>query len=248
MKATAAIERALIFRWDRVRRIPLILPGFIFLSFLGHIGIFFLFRVVYPAQASLPMPPPTVTVLDPTRPDHQALLRWAEAEDTAPAATQNPVTDRLLKITYQPSYATVRTAPLTLPPEVNRHQYPPPIDPLTLIRSVEARPSAPVQTAPTAPTRVVFGGALAGRSMESGTLAFTARSAEALEPAEFLVGVTDRGEVRFVILQRSSGQEALDAEAARQLSAVKLAKADAPVTWGTATIFWGADAYRLPAK
>ncbi len=240
----AQVERALIFAWERVRRVPVILPGFIVLVLFGHIGVFFLFRVVYPPQASLEMPHPTITVLDRSRPDHQALLRWADAEDIAPASTQTSITDRLLEVSYRPSYATVRTAPLTLPPETTRVQYPPPRDPLALIRSVEAKPAAPVALPPSAPTLVRFSGELARRVRGQQTLALEKRSAKEMEPAEFLIGVTDRGELRFVVLQRSSGNETMDAQASELLSRLELAPSADPITWGRATIQWGADAYR----
>jgi hypothetical protein len=242
----AGAERALIFAWERVRQVPLVLLGFLVISLVGHFGVFFLFRVIYPAQASLAMPPPVVTVLDPSRPDHQALLRWAEAEDPAPAAAQSGITERLLEVPYRPSYATVRTAPLMLPTEAGRAQYPPPRDPLTLIRSVEPKPAAPQPPPRTAPTRIAFSGELSHRMPNGTSLTFKTKSTDALEPAEFLVGVTDRGEVRFVILQRTSGNESLDAEASNQLTRLQLTKADAPITWAHAAVLWGADAYALP--
>ncbi len=244
----AGAERALIFAWERVRRVPVILPGFILIAFIGHVGAFFLFRVVYPPQASLPMPPPTITLLDASRPDHQALLRWAEAEDTTPAITHTGITDRLLEVPYRPSYATARTAPLTLSPEPTRLQYPPARDPLTFIRSVESKPAAPAPLPRSAPTRVTFDAELSARLRSDGALTFTAKSTEPLDSAEFLVGVTDRGEVRFAVLQRSSGSDALDAEAADRLTRLELAPAVAPITWGRATVQWGADAYSPAQK
>lgn len=241
----AQAERALIFAWEHVRRVPLVLPGFLLIAFAGHVGAFFLFRVVYPPQASLPMPPPEITLLDPSRPDHQALLRWAEAGDATPATAHTGITDRLLEIPYRPSYSTVRTAPLMLPPEPDRIQYPPPRDPLALIRSVEPKPTAPAPLARSKPTRVTLSPELAPRLRSTGALSFAKKSADPLEPAEFLIGVTDRGEVRFATLQRSSGSSALDAEAVDLLTRLDLAPADAAITWGRATIHWSADAYAL---
>ena len=244
----AQAERALIFAWEHVRRVPLVLPGFILLAFAGHVGAFFLFRIVYPPQASMPMPPPEITLLDPSRPDHQALLRWAEAEDTAPAAAQTGITDRLLEISYRPSYTTVRTPPLTLPSEPGRVQYPPARDPLALIRSVETKPAPPPALAAPAPTQVTFSTELAARTRGPIVFAPRTRAAEPLEPTQFLVGVSDRGEVRFTILQRSSGNPRLDAEAAAQLARVQLEPAPEPITWTRATIQWSADAYAPPVR
>ena len=243
---SAPAQAALIFNWDYGVRF--ILPGFILLSFLAHVGAFFMFRVVYPPQESLPMPPPPVTVLDPSRPDHQSLLRWAEAEDSSPAAAQTSVTDRLLEVSYRPSFSTVRTAPLTLSPSTGQIQYPPPRDPLTLIRSVEAKPSPPTPPAPTAATRISFTGSLADRAAAVNPVQISNRSTVPLETTEFMVGATDRGELRFVVLQHSSGNEALDSEVAEQISRMRLAKSDEPITWGKATVQWGADAYASSGK
>jgi len=240
---SAEAGRALIFAWEKVRHVPLVLPGFLLLALAAHVVAFFLFRVVYPPQATLRMPPPSITVLDPSRPDHQALLRWAEAEDAAPVIAQTGITDRLLEVPYRPSYTTARTAPLTLPPEPERIQYPPPRDPVSFIRSVEPKTAAPPVRAKSGPTRVTFSADLAPRLRTDGTLTFTTKSAAPLEPAEFLVGVTDRGEVRFAVLQHSSGHAALDAEAADQLARLQLAPAETPIVWSTATIHWSADAY-----
>jgi hypothetical protein len=58
-----------------------------------------------------------------------------------------------------------------------------------------------------------------------------------------LIGVTDRGEVRFAFIQRSSGDEGLDSEAVRQLEQLTFAPADAPITWALASVDFGAEAY-----
>jgi hypothetical protein len=244
--SAASIERAdrgLIFAWDRLRRIPIILPGFLLISFVGHIGAFFLFRVVYPPQASLPMPPPTITVLDPSRPDHQALLRWVDAEDPAPATARTDLTDRLLEVPYRASYQTSRTTPLTLPEEVTGVKYPPARDPLAVIRSVEAKPSTTSPIPASTPTRVVFSDNIANRVRHIGAFAIKSRSTEPVETASFLIGVTDRGEVRYVIPQSSSGNTRLDAEAAQALGAMRLEHAAAAITWGHAAVQWGAEIY-----
>lgn len=240
---SAEASRALIFAWEKVRHVPLVLPGFLLLALAAHVAAFFLFRVVYPAQASLRPPPPSITVLDPSRPDHQTLLRWAEAEDAAPIIAQTGITDRLLEVSYRPSYTTARTAPLTLPPEPERVQYPPPRDPLSFIRSVESKPAAPPALTKSGPTRVTFSADLTPRLRTDGALTFTKKSTTPLEPAQFLVGITDRGEVRFAVLQHPSGNDALDAEAADQLTRLQLAPAETPIVWSTATIHWSADAY-----
>lgn len=238
---------ALIFSWDRMHGLPLLLPAFLLISLAGHFGAFFLFRVVYPPQASLPKPPPPITVLDPSRPDHQALMRWAEAEDSSPAATQTGITARLLELPYRPSFSTIRTAPLTLSNSLGAIQYPPPRDPVSLIRSVESsqeqRPAPPAAS----PTGLRFSEPLSARASAITPPTLTHRSSQPLEPAEFLIGVSDRGEIRYIVLQRSSGNEALDADIEDYLSRTQLATSAEPIVWGKVAVRWGRDAYTTSA-
>jgi hypothetical protein len=237
------------FHWEVLRRFPTVLPGFILISLLVHAATFFIFRVTYPPQASMAAPPPEVTVLDPNRPDHQALLRWIEAEDPSPAINGgNAVTDRLLQVEYKPSYARLRTPPLTLPEETLRTQFPPARDPLAIIRSVEAKP--PVSAPPPAgdPTRVTLSGPLKSRAADPmPRFDLATKSTAELEEAAFLVGVDARGVVQYVMPQLSSGNAAADDAAMKYLSTLRLSPGDQAISWGRATIQWGADAFAVPA-
>jgi hypothetical protein len=75
-----------------------------------------------------------------------------------------------------------------------------------------------------------------------------------VDSAEFLIGVSDRGEIRFIFQQRSSADPnavleaaALDAEAANRLALVKLKPGGPELTWGRARIDWGAEFYQASA-
>lgn len=238
-------QRGMIFHWDLVRRFPTILPGFILISLVVHAFAFFAFQVVYPPQETMSAPPPAITVLDPQRPDHQALLRWIDAEDATPVVTAgNSITERLLQVAYKPSYEALRTPPLTLPDEPGHMQYPPARDPLSIIRSVESKPTPPSALVAGDPTRISFNGDLGRRPVASlPPLAMKTKSAKILEPARFLVGVDARGAVQYVIPQQSSGNALIDAEAADYLSRLKLAEGDEPISWGNVTVQWGPDIY-----
>ena len=100
---------------------------------------------------------------------------------------------------------------------------------------------APSPAAPAAKTTATFSSARALiRPLDFST---TARATAPVEPSQFLLGITDRGEVRFVFLQKSSGDPALDAGAAASLTGAAFAPDAAPITWAHATITWGDDAY-----
>ena len=244
----------LTFSWD-LRRIPLVLVGFILLSAGAHVCAFFIFQVVYPAQVSIKAPHPSFSVLDPRRPDHQALLRWIDAEDPAPAATgSSDITNRLLDIPYKPSFAAMRTAPLAVPEPQPSVLFPPARDPLAVIRSVEAKPAPPPPPEVANPTRIGFSSELADRVPESlPPFTISKKVTQPVEPAEYLIGVSDRGEIRFVFQQHVSAEStvapeaaALEAEAADRLSQVKLKPAAPELTWGHVRIEWGPEIY-LPS-
>ncbi|MEI9896044.1 MAG: hypothetical protein WDN28_19785 [Chthoniobacter sp.] len=57
-----------------------------------------------------------------------------------------------------------------------------------------------------------------------------------------------QGEVRFSLLQHSSGDQGLDDVAAAHLRDVAFVAAEAPMTWGFATFSWGGDAYGSASK
>jgi hypothetical protein len=69
----------------------------------------------------------------------------------------------------------------------------------------------------------------------------------ALEPARFLIGVSDKGEVRYVFIQDASGDKSLDDSAAALLQKAHFRGIAAPLTWGFATFYWGASTYTQPA-
>jgi hypothetical protein len=238
-------RRGNTFHWEVLRRFPVVLPGFILLSLFAHVAAFFVFRVVYPPQATMSAPAPAITVLDPQRPDHQTLLRWIEAEDPAPVATvASGITDRLLHVTYQPSYATLRTPPLTLPVDHTAVPFPPARDPLTVIRSVEPKAAEVKKSTRGEPTRVSISGNLTQRV--PGNLppfALRTQSAELLGPATFLIGVDQRGFIQYIMPQVSSGNPAMDDAAADYLRNLKLLPAEDSIAWGHARVEWGAEAY-----
>ena len=239
------MNAATIFAWENARRWPVVLPGFILLSLVAHAGTFFLFQIAYPERVTIAPPVPTVSLLDPRRPDHQALLRLIESEDPAPVAAAQAVVPRhLLEVPYRPSYATVRTLPQTLPEPVVPAQFPPPRDPLVMIRG--AVPAPPVSAPASAPiaTRLAFSGVLGQRSLtRDEPIKFRTLTAAPLASASFLVGVTDAGEVRFVFLQSSSGDPAMDEAAATHLNRLSFSKVEIPIAWGHATFAWGDDVY-----
>lgn len=242
MKKAAAVASALLFPWEKPRGLFSWLPLFVLFSLLAHAGTFFVFQVVYPERATIPPAPPQITMLLPT-PANAALLRWIEAEDPALVAISSAVTPpRLVKAEYRPSYGVIRTAPRSLAESAPGAEYPPEREPLDIIRSGSVTPGQAASVVEPQPTALTFSGPVSSRAMTPATMRFS-KSRAPLAPAKFLIGVTDRGEARYVFPQQSSGNPTLDAEAAAVFRDLSFAPGAASVTWGFATFRWGDDAY-----
>ena len=238
---------ALTFSWRR-QRSSWLLAGFIFAALLFHSATFFLFQTIVPPRIATPRTAPPVQLLTPFAPDgspspeNEAVLNWIATADPAIVARVPDVQPSgLLNIPYRPSYLTPRTAPLGVPPEPASIQFPPARDPLSLIIAAPQPPAAPSVIAQN--TLVTFSASLATRAPASTKFIPTQRSNKPIENTRLLLGVSDKGEVRFSFLQQASGFPSLDAEADNFLRTLKFpASSDAPITWGIVTFDWGDDA------
>jgi hypothetical protein len=218
-------------------------------SLLAHAGTFFLFQIVYPQRVTIPQLAPHVSLLTPSSPENIALLRWIEAEDPALVANDNPVAPPgLAEVRYRPSFASPRTAPLGAPTEASPAvRFPRAVDRLSPTGSRGV--AGPPAITPAQPTFIAYSGALAGRPLsKSPVIAIANRALAPAEPATVLIGVDGKGEVRFSLLQQSSGDQNLDDLAVAHLKSVTFSAAQAPITWGFATFSWGADAYAAASK
>ncbi|MDB6173028.1 MAG: hypothetical protein JWL59_2339 [Chthoniobacteraceae bacterium] len=237
-------EEAALFERKKSRAIFPWMPGFILVSLVAHTATFFLFNVVYPERATLPAPPPPITILDDSTPENQALLQWIEAENPALIAMAPQVEPpNLLKAEYRPSYQVIRTTPRTVAESIAGDQMPYAKDPLSIIRSSEKNAVRAPLPSKSQPTSLSFSGGLSSRELAKPPILSFSKSSEPLDRIRFLIGVTDRGEVRFSFVQNSSGSKKLDAEAEVHLKNLSFVPAEPPLTWGFATFDWGSDVY-----
>jgi len=242
---TATPEADLTFATPDESGFPYILFFCVLGSLIAHAGTFFLFQVVYPQRVTIPQPAPQVSLLTPSSPENIALLRWIEAEDPALVANDNAAAPPgLAEVRYHPSFASPRTAPLGVPVETTAAvRFPRAKDRLAPTETANATAGVP-STIQDRATSIVFSGPLTTRSLtKNPPLAFQYRAVAPEEPTTLLVGVNDQGEVRFTLLQQSSGDPALDELAVAHLRKVSFAASKMPMTWGFATFAWGGDAY-----
>lgn len=244
MKAPAA-DPVVAFAWPQRERFPLVLFGCVFLSAVAHLATFFVFQVIYPQRVTIPPPPPQVELLTASSPENEALLRWIDAEDPALVANAHAVLPpNLLDVPYRPSYEQSRLTPKGSVEAPVVVQFPPARSAFAVIRSVTPKAEPAARAAVATPSGVTFSSPLRDR-MPTQPAAFTwrNRASEPAEPFRALIGVTDRGEVRFAIPQQSSGQPSLDAEALAHLEKLTFSHASEPIMWGMATVTFGAEAY-----
>ncbi len=234
----------LTFHWPDSRHVSFALPAFIVLSLFAHAVSFYIFQITYPPSAYIAPPPAQVSLLTANSPENESLLRWIEAEDPAIAAKPPEVVpENLLTLDYKPSFTQVRAQPKTIPEAPQNFAYPPARSPLALIESALPHEAVaePAQTA--LHTTIHFSGALENRNVTKPMPLEFHSSATELQPARFLIGVSGRGEVRYVFLQASSGDKAIDEQAESQLRKSEFSNASEAIIWGMATFSWGADAF-----
>jgi len=237
----------LVFRWPE-RTASLLIPALLILSVAVHALAFYIFQVVYPPAVASGPPPAQVTLLTADTPEAAALLQWVQAQDPAIAARPREITPPGLgEIIYTPSYATAHTLPLETPPREEQIGFP---AAHTLLESSAPREAAPAE----APHRAVvsalsFSETLRARDAAPVHPAVTPKNSLNLRPTVFLVGVGDRGEVRYSFLfdpnggDPSSGDHEMDQQAEALLRAHRFTPSETPLEWGFATFTWGGEAY-----
>lgn len=240
-----------IFSWPLRQRSSWTLAGCIFLMLFLHSSAFFIFQAARLERSTVPRTAPPLQVLTPFAPDgsrspeNEALLRWIDSEDPAIIARVPAIEPpNLLAIPYRPSFATLRTPPLGVPPEPDTIQFPPARDTLSVIMgsSLAGAPKPEPGIEPQA-TRIDFSTALRPRVPKDTSFKPPAAAASPVVPTQFLLGVDAGGAVRFFFLQQPSGEQALDEAAASMLRGFKFMPTDGGGdTWGTAIFQWGDDA------
>jgi hypothetical protein len=244
----SAPARGLVFSERDPGVIPWPLLGFILLSACVHAFGFFLFQTIYPASGRVGPPPVQVGLLAPGTPESDAILRWVNSEDPALAAQPGkaPIPN-LMDLPYIPSYSAPHARPTMAAAPEETLPSPDGASGLELVKIAAAHPAG--SPPPPAPERTAL--SFSGGLEVAGALPSFASLHEAdpveLQPARFLLGVSDQGEVRYVFLQERSGDKGLDASAGNLLEQVRFKGSAAPLTWGFATFYWGAEVYARSA-
>lgn len=231
--------------------IPWTLLGFILLSACVHALGFYLFQTIYPPVAHLAPPPAQVGLIVPGTPEADAILRWIDSED--PALTAEPIkapVPGLTSLPYIASYETVHAHPAMAAAPEKPLPYPSGVNGVDLVKIAAAHETPSASPAPQEPTVLSFSGPLENAALSPLPPLDVLRETELgtdLLPATFLLGVSDTGDVRYLFIQESSNDKALDAAAGRLLGQVKFRSSSTPITWGFATFHWGAAVFSQPS-
>lgn len=247
--ALAEAKSDLLFNWGPRRRRKRSIASFLVASLVLHAFCFYLFQIIYPPTVSLLPPPGRVAVISPTTEEGRQVLRWIEAEDPAVASmTQRPAEAKAFmppKIQHVPSYVGHQPALRTMPaaePDLRVPDVHPP-GPVQAPRDLN--PSAQAAVATTIQFSPEFE-RLGAPQLPAKQ--FTSSSNEPAQAALFRVAAAPAGDVRYSIVQRSSGDNALDEQAREALALCRFSPIQNPkskiqneLIWGTATVQWGND-------
>ncbi len=251
MMATALAEprNNLLFKWGARRRRKRSIVTFVIASVVVHAFAFYLFQIVYPPTVALLPPPARVGVISPTTEEGRQLLHWVEAEDPAVASmTQRPADVKAFmppKVQHIPSYVGYQPALKPLPPSQPDLHVPSAHPPGPIILPHPRVPSAEIE----APTAIRFSPELeAFGAPQFPEMHFTRAGQESPQAALFRVAVSSAGEVRYSVLERPSGDSALDEQARLALALCRFPsgqngdlKIQNDLVWGTASVQWGND-------
>lgn len=245
----------LIFQWEQRARSRWWLVLMLAVSLLIHAVSFYALQVAY-TPTGTQLPPPAQVVLVPLdQPENAPLARWLTMNDPAltmrPAAPAASQVLAALRFRYVPSYDAAQPPFKPLDPGENhadaaplRASLPGPVPVPLPVVTVANRARDSGRT-----TRVVLTGPVelpAGAPMPP--VRFVAsEGTTVLDPTVFLVGVRAEGSEPFFFRQSTSGSTAADEYARGYLTGLGLKQATATgagVVWGTASFYWGNDAYR----
>jgi hypothetical protein len=226
-----------IFDWERPRWSGRLLWLIVFSLGLHFAGLY-IFHIVYPSTTSLPPPAAQVSVLNPQNPQDRRLLDWVDLND--PSAISAPRVDNNLVAKLIPSYRPTFSDET---PEIRKSQS-------NAAGQEAATPSLftpdnlfPRQVPPTAVepktsfvSRLEFGPSLESR--QPATIEKLPASQRPYEPTTFFAGISKDGEVKYLFLWRSSGNDQLDHIAGEPVKRLKFQPADKE-TWDTISLHWG---------
>jgi hypothetical protein len=240
----------LIFHWPLKRLFTNALPLFVAASLLLHAAGFVLFQIVYPPALPILAPPPDVRLFAANE-ENRAFLEQIEAEDPArflsPPQIPPPAFRRA---EYSPSFASVQTLPKKVLEESQPIRALPILDPNSLVKAALPRSPLANPSPVFRPSTIEIAGPL-GERFPTDASSIVFNSTTILQSPAFLLGVDQDGRVRYLFLQRTSGEDSVDRRIEAKLKTLQFGTGTAPLMWGVAKWIWGSaepDSSSAPAE
>ena len=239
-------SRNLVFDWPVRHRIHLLLPLMVVIAGLIHAAVFFLFAAKQPNPLEGGPNPAKVFFLGPGSASAIQLAPLLDSMDPALHAPGRGLAREIpIEASYTPQYLE-SSVDFDAPPRSNFMD----TEDRVFLGPVEIRPahySNPVTRKP-APTRLFFSSSISNRVPPStGAGKFRMRSSYTPAPASFLFGLSPEGRIVHLVIDRSSGDEALDIEAMRRLREINFLPIESQKTeWGFVEFQWGGDLESSP--
>lgn len=229
----------MLFDWPGRHNLNVVLPVTVLLAVILHVGVFFVFSIVYPVTESAGPEPAEVFFPLPGSSDEARLKAIVPLNDPTLFAPGRGGTEEGLPFgAYRPTFDSADLRPEALPVSPKEE-----VTPVVAGGPVVVpRERGPRRAVPSPSTRIVVSPSLGATAVElpAGTGFFT-DGRTVPEPARFLVAVRPDGTVSNRFLQVSSGNPDLDDEAAKVLARLEFPPAGEGVRWGDVTFVWGGD-------
>jgi len=225
----------LTFNWQRSRWFKDPLLPLLLVSALGHLLLFMLLQVVSTEKVTAPDREREMQFLSAEISEHKALLDAVEAETPLAALSHQllPV-ESLLSRPYASPFIDSKPAPREAFLWKNPATVPLPKASFPSIATPSPKQVRPVPFE----GRVVVDDGLKGRLQGTPPGTPSPPAGKTLEQPEFLLGVSAPGEVKFVVLQKSSGDGEADRTAEHFLRRIVFTASDRDLEWGHARLEW----------
>ena len=222
----------LTFSWPRNPSSAAALSGPLLFSLLVHSLAFTLLQVVPKEKASAPKREHEIELLSEDIPEHRALLAAVEAESPVGALSHQLFTaeDLLAQASHPVSF---QNPALPLEPAL----WKPGAGSLLLHLSAKLS-AAPTPPVPPRVSQIEWSNVSKERIQSVPSLPSCPRG-RLLENPSFLLGFAEDGRVRYVLRQRSSGDDAADLLAQDALRKVELTPSKIGTEWIFVTFVWG---------
>lgn len=214
-----------------------------FASAAIHAAAFFVFQIVEKSGVRSPTRERGVTVLSFDIPEHRLLLESVQSEAPTMALSHKLLqVDDLLSVPYRSSLALLnselRDVVLTRRPD----SYPVPVALRGAAGWMDSPSRGSAKNTKNFAGRVVFSEPLSTRKFTPSKPVPKMPLSRLILHPEYWVGVSPKGQVQFVLLQRSSGSEEADLEGEAFLKAISFESGGRNVDWAKCVVFFGSPA------